>query len=83
MTAPPRLTAAGIDLFEREVRLRMPFRFGVGHADAGVCTRAHPPDRRPARGGHGRRAAGADVFTNEFNSMIKPWLGQAQAQRWA
>jgi len=29
MTAPPQLTVESIDLFEREVRLRMPFRFGV------------------------------------------------------
>ena len=49
MAEAPRLTVAEIGLFEREVRLRMPFRFGP-------TTPAHKrgPDRSRRRAGSSR-----------------------------
>ena len=67
-SAAPRLVVEAIDLFERDVRLRMPFRFGVvtlteaPQAFARVRIRL---ERRPRGRGHGGRAAGAEVVRQE------------------
>jgi L-alanine-DL-glutamate epimerase-like enolase superfamily enzyme len=55
MSAAPRLQVREIELFEREVRLRLPFRFGVATLEAApqafvrVCVRLE--DGREAEGG--------------------------------
>ena len=56
----PAFRIADVELYERDVSLRMPFRFGVGDAhrvSAGVRARARRARRRPRRA---RRRCGAD-----------------------
>jgi hypothetical protein len=65
MTEPPRFAVAAIDLFERDVRLRLPFRFGA-------ATLRHAPQafvRATIRDAAGRESTG---WTAEM--MIPKWF---------
>ncbi len=79
----PSLVVEGIDLFERDVRLRMPFRFGVVTLTAAPQAFARVRirlDGRHARRRHGRRAAGAEVVRQEPGAEQRRQLRSA-AQR--